>query len=349
MTPLPKITIITPSFNQGRYIEQTILSVIDQNYPNLEYIIIDGGSKDETVDVVKKYESKIDYWISEPDRGQSDAINKGFYRATGDIINWLNSDDYLAPGALQEIARSFQEAGIKAITTTVHNFQEDGEEWDERTNVYHSAPEYMCRAFNNQPGTFFRKLIWDRYFPLPAQLRYTMDQYLWFCFWMEHQPGNLKTEEYTSVFFRRHSLSKTSNSLNDIVFNHLGKVFFNEHNLIFWSYFNQYDKEKAEVISSYFWNDYDYRLNEISFPTCLKIKSELLQSLFQQYLFELLKEDYRHGFFERFRRNANYIQREYFSKTEMTALKKMIYKTANPALIKTYRSIYWKIKAIFNK
>ena len=96
----PKISIITPSYNQGIFIEETILSVLDQNYPNLEYIIMDGGSTDNTVDIIKKYEDRITYWISEKDNGQSDAINKGFHKSTGDILHWLNSDDVLVPRAL---------------------------------------------------------------------------------------------------------------------------------------------------------------------------------------------------------------------------------------------------------
>ena len=93
----PKISVITPSYNQGIYIEETIQSVLNQNYPNLEYIIIDGGSNDSTVEVIKKYESKIDFWVSEKDKGQADAINRGFAKATGDILCWLNSDDYFFP------------------------------------------------------------------------------------------------------------------------------------------------------------------------------------------------------------------------------------------------------------
>lgn len=100
----PKITIVTPSFNQGAFIEKTIKSVLDQNYSNLEYIIIDGGSTDETVEIIKKYEDKINCWISEKDNGQSNAINKGFAKATGEIYAWLNSDDILLPGALDKVA-----------------------------------------------------------------------------------------------------------------------------------------------------------------------------------------------------------------------------------------------------
>lgn len=103
-----KITVVTPSFNQGAFIEQTILSVIRQDYDNFEYFIIDGGSSDSTIDIIKKYEKQIDYWISERDRGQTDAINKGFRKASGDIVCWINSDDLLMPGTLKEVASFFE-------------------------------------------------------------------------------------------------------------------------------------------------------------------------------------------------------------------------------------------------
>ena len=107
-TSWPRITIITPSFNQGEFLEETILSILNQNYPNLEYFIVDGGSTDNSLDIIRKYEDRIDWWVSEPDRGQSHAINKGLKRATGEIINWINSDDLFFPGALQRVADCFQ-------------------------------------------------------------------------------------------------------------------------------------------------------------------------------------------------------------------------------------------------
>ena len=107
ITSYPKISIVTPSYNHGQYIEQTILSVINQNYPNLEYIIIDGGSTDNTVDIIKKYEEKITYWISEKDNGQSHALNKGIAKCTGDIFNWINSDDYFEDGTFYKLANHF--------------------------------------------------------------------------------------------------------------------------------------------------------------------------------------------------------------------------------------------------
>ena len=100
----PRITIVTPSFNQGQYIEDTIKSVLLQGYPNLEYIIVDGGSTDGTVEIIRKYEPWISYWESTPDRGQADALNKGFARATGRICAYINSDDYYLPGAFEYVA-----------------------------------------------------------------------------------------------------------------------------------------------------------------------------------------------------------------------------------------------------
>ncbi|MEB3211902.1 MAG: glycosyltransferase family 2 protein, partial [Leptolyngbyaceae bacterium] len=103
----PRISIITPSYNQGHFIEETIRSVLLQSYPNLEYIIIDGGSSDNTVEIISKYASHLAYWVSEPDRGQSHAINKGLARATGEIIAYINSDDYYLPGSFRKIAEYY--------------------------------------------------------------------------------------------------------------------------------------------------------------------------------------------------------------------------------------------------
>ncbi|MGX5857992.1 glycosyltransferase family 2 protein [Dyadobacter jiangsuensis] len=109
----PKISIVSPSYNQGEFIEDAIQSVIDQNYPNFEHIIIDGGSTDETIDILKKYPHLI--WVSEKDKGQSDAINKGFKRASGDIIGWLNTDDYYLPNAFKLVAENFSKTSADAL------------------------------------------------------------------------------------------------------------------------------------------------------------------------------------------------------------------------------------------
>src|SRR5918996_5336836 len=106
MKKYPRISIITPSFNQGNFIEETILSVLSQEYPDLEYLVMDGGSSDATLDVLKKYSGRIT-WFSEPDQGQTDAINKGLRRATGSVVGYLNADDLLLPGALNKVAQTF--------------------------------------------------------------------------------------------------------------------------------------------------------------------------------------------------------------------------------------------------
>ncbi|MBN4054638.1 glycosyltransferase [Nitrospira defluvii] len=107
MTELPRISIVTPSFNQAQYLTETIESILGQDYPNLEYIVIDGGSTDGSVDIIRRYEDHLAYWCSEKDEGQSDAINKGFSRATGKLLCWLNSDDVFFPGALRKIGAAY--------------------------------------------------------------------------------------------------------------------------------------------------------------------------------------------------------------------------------------------------
>ena len=215
----PKISIVTPSFNQGKYIEQTIQSVLNQNYPNLEYIIIDGGSSDNTVEIIKKYEQQLSYWISEPDTGQTNAINKGFAKSTGDIFNWINSDDYYEPGTFEKLAKLFTEnPQVNIVCGWEWSFNDERPE--EKTlntgsiikqNVY----ETIRLGIIDQPCTFFRKNKIDAFFPLDESLLYMMDRQLWWSYLLTYGQGHLLQTDEIFTWFRLHPQSKSVEQQKD--------------------------------------------------------------------------------------------------------------------------------------
>lgn len=181
MPEYPTISIITPSYNQGQFLEETILSVLNQNYPNLEYIIIDGGSTDSSVDVIKKYEDRLAYWVSEKDRGQTQAINKGFKQSTGDILNWLNSDDLLAPGALRVIADEFSKhprADFCFGDFTIIDI-EGRVIFSRKSPPYHFHTLFYGRQLSSQPAVFFRRSVIENIGFLDETLNFCMDTEFW--------------------------------------------------------------------------------------------------------------------------------------------------------------------------
>lgn len=210
----PKISIITPSFNQGQYIEETILSVIEQNYPNLEYIIIDGGSTDNTVDIIKKYEKHIDFWVSEKDKGQSDAINKGIRKITGDVVNWLNSDDYYMPGALHHVANVFSDKSVTAYCGKSRIFSDTSEKISQGTDVYaNNLAKTIGWARIDQPETFFKKEVWDKIGELNESFHYVMDKEWWMRYLFQYGLSGIVKDDKVLVNFRIHNDSKTGSQL----------------------------------------------------------------------------------------------------------------------------------------
>lgn len=209
---IPRISIVTPSFNQGQYLEQTIDSVLSQNHPNLEYIIIDGGSTDGSVEIIKKYEKHLDYWTSEKDNGQSHAINKGFVHATGDIFNWLNSDDYYLPDALKTVTEHFVDPSLSVLCAKSRIVQEGKTiKISSGTDIYESnLAKTIGWARIDQPETFFRKSCLDKIGGVNQNLHYVMDKELWMRYLFHFGLDGVKEVDDQLVAFRLHETSKTS-------------------------------------------------------------------------------------------------------------------------------------------
>jgi glycosyltransferase involved in cell wall biosynthesis len=205
---IPKISVVTASYNQGKFIEEAILSVLNQNYPNLEYIIIDGGSTDETIDIIQKYEKHLKFWISEKDHGQANAINKGLQYCSGEIFNWLNSDDYLEAGALQKIADAFKDDTVQMVAGKVRRFYKEKEEFI--TNQLLSAKGLMCWETGVQfvqPGVWMRRELIERVGGIDEQFHYAFDWDLYIRY-LYHFP-KVKEIPDLLVHFRFHDESKT--------------------------------------------------------------------------------------------------------------------------------------------
>ncbi len=200
MQNYPKISIVTPSYNQGQYLEQTILSIIGQNYPNLEYIIIDGGSTDNSVEIIKKYEKYLAYWVSEKDKGQSHAINKGFSIATGDILAWLNSDDYYLPNTLFFIAKNL-ELQIPTILfgNCMHIFEGANTLLGSQVEEKHNTMNIQLIDYIIQPSSFWNRSAWQSVGNLSEDLHYAFD---WEWFIKAHKQGIVfqPRQEYLSVY-----------------------------------------------------------------------------------------------------------------------------------------------------
>lgn len=207
----PLISIVTPSYNQGQYIEETIRSVLLQGYPNLEFIIIDGGSSDNSVEIIQKYEPWLTYWVSEPDKGQTDAIQKGFNLSTGVLVNWLNSDDVLEANALQKIAIAYQNHPSATMYSGDLTVFGEGEEVL-APKCFQNLSELICiweRWAVPQPAVFLSRNSCLEVNGLHTSLQYAMDYELYLR--LAQLPGfNVYNIDAPVARIRRHSESKTS-------------------------------------------------------------------------------------------------------------------------------------------
>jgi glycosyltransferase involved in cell wall biosynthesis len=202
-----KFTVVTPSFNQGNFIEEAIYSVVSQEYKNVEYFVIDGGSNDQSLEVIKKYEHKITFWVSERDRGQSHALNKALKKATGDILIWINSDDILEPGALEKVSRYF---AANPLVDVVHGrsvlFQED-KQLIRGADEKYLPEQYLAGMAFPQPSAFIRMSAVQRVKQeLDESLHFGMDYDLFSCLYL-----NCDFLSVPDIFskYRLHSGSKT--------------------------------------------------------------------------------------------------------------------------------------------
>lgn len=209
----PRISIITPSYNQGEFIEKTIRSVLQQQYPNLEYIIMDGGSTDNSVDIIKYYSPLISYWKSCPDGGQSEAINNGMNMASGDILGWINSDDYLLPGALHNVAESWCENdNLNWVSGACQFINENGEiflEWFPEPKAT-LAETLSMGAGVPQPSSFWSKTLWNTVNGLDQNLHYSMDEDLWMRFYIFGARPKPIAEHLAVRFVQRNSKTSTN-------------------------------------------------------------------------------------------------------------------------------------------
>jgi glycosyltransferase involved in cell wall biosynthesis len=212
MTDWPRISIVTPSYNQAQFLEQTICSVLDQGYPNLEYFVIDSGSTDGSVEIIRKYANHLTYWVSEKDHGQSHAINKGFQRATGDILAFINSDDYYLPGAFNCVAQEYLRQPFDLIAGACQHVDAAGNLLSVQKGNPVSLMDFLDisryeRSYLTQPEVFWTRRVVDTCGTFREDLKIDFDVE----YWIRAVAAGFSVQHVSNqvACYRRHARQKT--------------------------------------------------------------------------------------------------------------------------------------------
>ena len=219
-----RISVVTPSLDQAQYISTAIDSVLNQDYPSLEYIVVDGGSQDNTRHLLERYERALE-WVSEPDRGQAEAINKGFRRTTGDILGWLNADDLYAPVTLKEVALQFaNNPELMMLYGDAYHIDAEGSIIDRYSTSDYHWENLAFHCFVCQPTCFFRRSLIEKAGYLDPQLHYALDLDLWIRFGLAQRQNPTwkftylpKVLAYSRMHLENKTLSKRKESLQEVI------------------------------------------------------------------------------------------------------------------------------------
>lgn len=310
---LPKISIVTPSYNQGRFIEKTIRSVLLQNYPHLEYIVIDGNSTDESAEVIDKYSDWISYKVSEPDNGQTDAINKGLRRCTGDIFNWLNSDDFYYDDCFLTLAENFKIGNTGMLAGDYVMFCNDGKDDDKLIDfrLHPTVEETMAIVQINQPSSFFSLPILKSLGELNTKLNYVMDQDIWKKYLLTYGQDEVVYVSKPLVNFRLHSESKTR------LF-----TFEKEYNMIFSSMARKTGLpdsarflEELHGIEDYGGYDFKFEFDERT--------GNIARGAVTNWIYQIARRAFTQGKLDLFKKCAQAIDSSYLNKDQKNYLNKL--------------------------